>query len=135
MKMNLSPMELVRNIGTIVAVVSVLGTAAVTTAYSAGWIIRESSAEEIAQTKANEVQQQLLAKWEEYEQDRKLDRLQYEKDQLEGEIRDLTAQIELRMSKPNRTDWDNQQLQFLQDQLLLKQTSLEELNHPQPKAE
>jgi hypothetical protein len=96
--------------------------------YSTGWIVTRSAAkadaQEIAQEKANVVQQQL------YEA-----QIDNERGRLESDIQILLLQINFLSSKPDRTEYDNMQLKIWQDAIGMKQTRLQELNEAEKAAE
>jgi hypothetical protein len=120
MKLNIRPMDLVKNIYVIIGLVSVVGGAVVATAYAAGWLVNEARASELAKQEAVVVQQQL------YEAQQA-----NEKRSLLSEIEVLNLQIAIAYSKPDRSDWENAQIKALQDQVTIKQTRLAELDQPE----
>lgn len=82
-----------------------------------GWIIGESEAEEIAQQKANVVQQQLYEAQQDNEQAR-----------LEQDITILLMQMNFLLTKPERSEFDDMQLKIWQDSIAMKQQRIAELN-------
>ena len=100
--------------------ITAIGAAAAligTVVYQTGWIIGKSQAEDIAQQKANVVAQQLY----EAQQDN-------ERARLEQDINILMMQLNFLLSKPERTEFDEMQLQIWRDSIAMKQKRIAELN-------
>ena len=113
MKFNFKPMEILQNLLTIVAAVTILYGIAL----SAGYLIDRAGAEDLAQRKANEVTAQLYKAQQDNERER-----------LNSDIQELLLQMQFLLSKPNRTEYDEMQIKVWQDSVALKQQRLAELS-------
>lgn len=112
MKFDLKPMDAVKNFTALCVALGLMYAAGLKT----GWIIGEAEAEDIAQSKANIVAQQLY----QITQDSEIER-------LNSDISILLLQINFMLSKPDRTEYDDMQLTIWKDAIGLKQKRLAEI--------
>lgn len=109
MKLDLKPMELLKDFMLIVAVIGVLGGVA----YSAGWIVNRAGASEMIEQSVYE------------------EALDRERADLQFQIDMATMKMKFLLEKSDRTDFDNMELDLLKNQIAMLQERLTKLDVPE----